>query len=326
MRVLITGSHGFVGRRFVRHFLEQGATVHGVDNLSSGIPIDQWYFTPTKEFLFAQEDCREWFEYRTAGGFNLIIHCAAVVGGRLKIEGDPLAVATDLAIDSDFFNWVVADKNSLPKKVIYFSSSAVYPTMFQQKQQHCALSEGFVNLNATRVGMPDQTYGFSKLAGEYLAQVAAKKYGLDVVIYRPFSGYGEDQALDYPFPSIIQRVLNKENPLFVWGSGDQQRDFIHIDDVVRAVIITMDKLKPGQVLNLGSGKGTSFFQLAQMAALQAGYTPLIKTMPDKPEGVFARVAETYSMNQYYLPRISLPEGIKRSLAFQSGLDLDKKAV
>ena len=76
--------------------------------------------------------------------------------------------------------------------------------------------------------------------------------------YRPFSGYGEDQSFDYPFPSLIRRVLNKEAPITIWGSGDQCRDFIHIDDIVEAVMQTKDVLKPGEVLNLGSGVSDEF--------------------------------------------------------------------
>src|SRR5208282_23435 len=204
----------------------------------------------------------------------------AVVGGRLKIEGDPLAVATNLAIDADFFNWIARGKK--PKRVIYFSSSAVYPVELQERNRHCALSEALVDLNHHRFSLPDQTYGFAKFAGELLAKQAVEKYGVDVVIYRPFSGYGTDQALDYPFPAIIQRVKNHENPLTIWGSGDQERDFIHIDDIVEAVLATYDKLEPGSTLNLGTGIPTSFRSLVRRAARIAGYSSKIVTDATKP--------------------------------------------
>lgn len=316
MKVLCTGSNGFVGRHFVKRLVDDGHLVEGVDNLSSGLEMHDWMFPPdTKKhglFSFRRMDLREFVRDFTPHAYDLIIHCAAVVGGRLKIEGDPLAVATDMAIDADFFNWISKSENK-KQKIVYFSSSAVYPIELQTRLLHVALSESLVDFRTTRIGLPDQTYGFAKLAGEYLAQQAVQKYGTDVVIYRPFSGYGEDQALDYPFPSIIRRVLARENPLVVWGSGEQARDFIHIDDVVEAVMQTKDVLKPGEVLNLGSGESTTFTHLAKRAAKQSNHVVAVNNDLTKPEGVFWRVADPYKMLKFYNPKISLSEGIDRAL-------------
>lgn len=323
MKVLVTGGAGFVGRHFVRRLCDDEYDVTVVDDMSTGQSLQDWAFRPTKGWptVFAR-DCRQFFKDYPASSFDLIIHCAAVVGGRLKIDGDPLAVATDLAIDSDFFNWCVADRKHLPKKVIYFSSSAVYPTELQRRGNNCALAESLVSQGASRIGMPDATYGWAKLTGEILAGYAAKTYGLDVVIYRPFSGYGEDQDESYPFPAIIRRVVNREDPITIWGSGEQLRDFIHIDDIVEAVLATKDKLKLGEVLNLGSGEGTTFREIATEAqAYREGtmdienYHAKIVNDPTKPEGVFARVADVTKMRQFYQPKVALVEGIRRSLDF-----------
>jgi nucleoside-diphosphate-sugar epimerase len=308
MRVLVTGHVGFVGRHFTRRLLADGHIVTGVDT--------QWIAAPGN-FEYVVDDLRRFVKLRSVDNFDLIIHCAAVVGGRLNIEGDPLAVATNLSIDADFFNWIVRGKTK--KRVVYFSSSAVYPVELQGRNKHLSLSESLVDLNATRFSLPDQTYGFAKFAGELLAQRAVKDYGVEVVIYRPFSGYGEDQSLDYPFPSIIKRVAAHETPVTVWGSGDQVRDFIHVDDVVEAVMVTYDKLPPGTTLNLGTGIGTSFNTLAMQAlAIEHQQSPsgcqsFIANDPTKPEGVYYRVADTYRMEKWYRPKITLEEGITRAL-------------
>lgn len=322
MKICVTGACGFVGRHFVKRLTDDGHQVQGVDNMSAGIPPREWAFQPAKgPFGFSMHygDVRNWFRNARASDFDLIIHCAAVVGGRLKIDGDPLAVATDLAIDSDFFRWCVADRKNLPKKIVYFSSSAVYPICYQTRARNFPLPEIAVVFDRDQIGMPDQTYGWSKLTGELLAGYAAKTYGLDVVIYRPFSGYGEDQDETYPFPAIIRRVVNREDPIVIWGSGEQLRDFIHIDDVVAAVLETKDCLQPGEVLNLGSGEGISFIDLAfgikNTLDQQLGYAPEIICDSTKPEGVFARVADITRMRQFYQPKVSLLEGIRRSLDF-----------
>jgi GDP-L-fucose synthase len=292
MRVLISGSEGFVGSNFRIRLLRDWHEVFSVD-IKNGM------------------DLRRYVKETSSDNFDLIIHCAAVVGGRLKIDGDPLAVATNLAIDSDFWNWIVRGRKK--KRVVYFSSSAVYPIELQERNRHCALVENLVDLNNKRFGLPDQTYGFAKFAGELLAKQAVERYGIEAVIYRPFSGYGEGQSLDYPFPSIIQRVKNRENPIRIWGSGDQERDFIHIDDVVEAVLATYDKLPAGTTLNLGNGEGISFANLAKLACVMADHKAKIEPDSSKPEGVFSRVADVHAMEQWYRPKILLSTGIERGL-------------
>jgi nucleoside-diphosphate-sugar epimerase len=320
-KVLITGSNGFVGRRFTRRLLDNGWLVRGVDDLSTGLPLEQWAFPPAEEnlenFLYARMDVRKWFEMYTASGFDLIIHCAAVVGGRENIDGDPLGVASNLAIDSDFFRWF-ARTGHYTTKVIYFSSSAVYPLDLQTERSHCKLSEGLVDLTKTRLGMPDQTYGWSKLSGERLARVAVEQHGLDIAIYRPFGGFGEDQDLTYPFPSIVKRVIDGEDPVTVWGSGDQERDFIHIEDVVTVVLDTMHKLKSGEALNIGTGMALSFRQLAKWVCMIQERTPRIASLPDKPQGVFSRVADPHKLQALlpgWQPSIDLDTGIRRVADF-----------
>lgn len=308
--VLITGGCGFVGNAFAKRLAADGYDVMVVDNLVS---------TGSKERFDALTGCTRarldirTFVATTAMEFDLIIHCAAIVGGRLMIEGDPLAVAEDLEIDASFFRWIAKAKNE--PQVIYFSSSAVYPIELQTKKFGVKLNETMTHFNGNRIGIPDFTYGWAKLTGEYLAKQAVDRYGANVVIYRPFSGYGEDQSFDYPFPSIIRRVVNGEDPITIWGSGDQCRDFIHIDDIVDCVLQTKNILKPGEVLNLGSGEPISFRDLVRKAnsVVRPIYGELraIKCDTTKPEGVFYRVADTYKLNQLYTPKVSLEEGIRR---------------
>lgn len=311
-RVLITGACGFVGRHLTKRLLALGVHVTLIDALSTGKPLDDWLPVKTDpSYEFHQVDVRDYFRFALDENFDHIFHCAAVVGGRLKIDGDPIAVATDLAIDADMFQWIV--KLRKRPKLIYFSSSAAYPITYQQEHEAIPLSETMIDFSKLRFGIPDMSYGWSKLTGELLAQYAAKKYDLDVVCYRPFSGYGEDQSLDYPFPALIKRVKDKENPITIWGSGQQQRDFIHIDDVVDCVLATKDKLGPAEALNIGTGIATSFFDLAGIAVRLSGrYTP-IKTDPAKPEGVFSRVSDPFKMKQWFTPTISLEQGVARAL-------------
>ena len=241
--------------------------------------------------------------------FTDVYHFAAIVGGRLKIEGDPMAVALDLSIDAEFFYWVCQHK---PKRVLYPSSSAAYPINLQSPTGAIALSEGDIDFKKN-LGVPDMTYGWSKLTGEFLAQIAARHYGISVVCIRPFSGYGEDQDLSYPVPAIAARAAKKEDPFEVWGSGKQGRDFVHIDDVLDLIHILMDQVSDGSAFNIGSGKLTTFLELIGLFTRFAGYTPEIKPLLDKPVGVHSRYCDMSLVEQRFgwTPRISLEEGMRR---------------
>ena len=138
------------------------------------------------------------------------------------------------------------------------------------------------------------TYGWAKLTCEYLARIAHNKYGIKSICYRPFSGYGEDQDLNYPFPSICKRIFEHKNGdvINIWGTGKQMRDFIYIDDCIKGIYKTMDKIDDGSALNLSTGKLTSFIEFAKKVCEILQINPKIEGMSDKPEGVFARGGDT----------------------------------
>jgi len=320
-KILITGGAGFVGRRFAKYFLDKGDKVIVIDKiapLTGGIdPKNGWpLYNPYdyKNFTFYKEDCRSWFDRVNDKDIDYSFHLAAMVGGRQIIENNPLIVADDLSIDSHYWQWAKLNK---PKKNICFSSSACYPIKLQKKNNYRLLKEQDVSFNKD-ISMPDLTYGWAKLTSEYLAKIAFSKHGLKSVTYRPFSGYGEDQDLNYPFPSICRRVLNNKNNknLTVWGSGNQMRDFIHIDDCVRSVVKTMNKINNGDALNLSNGIFLNFKDFAKKVANIVGYNPKIKGTTNKPEGVFARAGDTSKQKKFGIKnKISLKEGIIKTLEF-----------
>jgi nucleoside-diphosphate-sugar epimerase len=296
-KILVTGGAGFVGRHFVHRFLSQGDLVHCVDSVvprTGGIdPATGWpLFEPRdfKNFVFYGEDCREFFKRVRATDYDYAFHLAAMVGGREMIELNPLAVAEDLSIDAEYWRWA---KEAAPAKTICFSSSAAYPVRLQTRDHYVLLKEDEISFDRD-IGMPDMSYGWAKLTHEYLAKLAYEKHGLKSVTYRPFSGYGEDQDLAYPFPSICKRVIEHKGKsrVTVWGTGEQMRDFIHIEDCVDGVFHTMDRIDDGAALNLSTGVLTSFKQFARVAAEVCGYQPEVSGTSNKPEGVFARGGDT----------------------------------
>ena len=320
-RILVTGAAGFVGRRLVRFMLEKGYDVVAVDNiapLTGGIDPNQGWplYNPKdyKNFTFYKIDCRDWFIKNLDQKFDYVFHLAAMVGGREVIENNPLIVAEDLSIDSHFWQWCSKAK---PEKVVSFSSSACYPIELQRHDNNRLLREEDISFEKN-IGMPDMTYGWAKLTSEYLGKIAYEKYGIKSICYRPFSGYGEDQDLNYPFPSICKRILKNKNSelINVWGSGNQSRDFIYIDDCIEGVYKTMDKINDGSALNLSTGKLTSFINFAKQTCNILGFNPKIEGTESKPEGVFARggdVAKQKKLGFQY--STDLNDGIKKAIIY-----------
>lgn len=331
---LVSGGCGFVGRNMVKRlFNKTQDKVIFIDDLSVGTHPSTWlnvpqgrsignatFFGEDERLLFVQDDFRNVLRgLHDASAFfapfgweveklSDVFHFAAIVGGRAKIDGDPMMVALDLSIDAEFFYWICRHK---PERVLYPSSSAAYPVDLQTESDAIALHESDINFD--RMGKPDMTYGWSKLTGEYLAQIAAQYYGVKVTCIRPFSGYGEDQDLSYPIPAIAARAARKEDPFEVWGSGNQGRDFVHIDDVLDCVEVAMDKIHDGSAINIGMGRLSSFREIIEIFARFAGYEPTIKPLLDKPVGVHSRYCNMDYVKEKlgWEAQISLEAGLRR---------------
>jgi nucleoside-diphosphate-sugar epimerase len=295
VKVLITGSNGFVGHHMRVAFDQRGDEV---------APMD---------LVFGQ-DALDFFR-ATDRQYDLAVHCAARIGGRAGIDNSPLAVATNLALDAWFFRWL---QLSGTPRAVYFSSSAAYPVDLQNDlSRPVALHEDMIRLDAMNIGRPDATYGWAKLTGEQLAQ-HARKAGHQVLVVRPFSGYGADQDLAYPFPSFIRRAVRLEDPFEIWGDGEQVRDWVHIADVVGAVMALLDAGDDFNVncpVNIGTGRATSFNQLAEtvIRARGADYDPALKHLHGWPSGVAYRVADTARLRRFYTPKITIEEGVREAL-------------
>ena len=344
-RVLVTGGCGFVGRHLVgRLAAEGGNEIWIVDNLSTGKAPADWevpQLAPRGEdggvalFVAGRETAVRFIRADFVAvaqaelgmtpslglaplpAFDEVYHLASVVGGRNVIDNDPLAVGIDLAIDSTFFLW--AAKVSRPARILYASSSAAYPVDLQEAGGSRALVEADIAFDR-RMGLPDYTYGWSKLTGEYLGRIAHEKYGLSVGVVRPFSGYGEDQDIVYPFPAIALRVAARRDPVRVWGSGHQTRDFVHIDDACDACLLVCRGVSDARAFNIGSGVATSFLTLARRMVELEGYDAPVLGTEGKPVGVAERYSDAALIARElgWRQTITLDDGIRRALDYARG--------
>lgn len=329
---LVTGSAGFIGRHMARELESRGYNVETVD-------------IAYRELVLPTDDAHWHFRHSTVV-YDLVVHCAYHVGGRAAIDGTNLNFMKNVQLDSAMFEWAVRTKQ---KRVLYFSSSAVYPVAFQTQEYVTdphndawyndrnwrQLHEDQVDISLNNYVVidwdvyagpaPDANYGFAKLVGERLAE-DARRNGLRVSVVRPFSGYGEDQDLNYPFPSIVSRA--RQGDLSVWGPPGQARDWIYVDDVVKGALAVVEA-GTKEPVNLCTGVATEMGELAESIAAEAhlfdcmkypGINPRrdkVTYLEDKPTGVFYRVGDPTRMLQYYTPQVSLEDGILRALRHQS---------
>lgn len=283
----MTGAAGFLGRHFVAELQGRGYQVARCDVTLGWDALD----------LFRDED-----------RFDLVVHAAAREPHRAAIDGKPAGHVYNQLLDAAMFDWAIRTGQG---RVLYLSSSAAYPVVYQGSKSLYRLRESHIT-EFGRIGEPDSAYGWTKLTGERMA-ASARAAGVPVTVVRPFSGYGEDQGTDWPFGAFLARARAGADPFEIWGDGGQVRDWIHVDDVVRGALAVVDA-GTDEPVNLCTGIGTSCGDLAAMVTEAAGYSPEFQPQGDKPAGVAYRVGDPARLHRYYTPKVSLAEGIARALA------------
>ena len=307
MKALITGAAGFVGRHFVRALLADGWDVHSVDLEPTEVAVD-WN---GPAHLHVAQDVMRYFSSTSAFAFDLVVHAAARAPHRAAIDGQPATTVYNRLLDAAMFDWAVRTGQ---RRVLYLSSSAVYPAVMQRSVSMSPRLEEDDAL-ADNAPPPD-AYGWSKLSGEQTAACAAAA-GVAVHVVRPFSGYGEGQSEDYPFGAFVARAARREDPFTIWGDGAQVRDWIHVSDLVAGAlaVVGADERRP---VNLCTGRGTSMLAVARTVCAAAGYEPEFAFDLGAPSGVAHRVGDPSRMREIFTPTVGLADAARRAVAAAAG--------
>jgi UDP-glucose 4-epimerase len=300
MSFLVTGSAGFLGSSLANRLVREGHQVRGLDDLSAGDPARL-----SPDVLFTRGDVTDRPKLWTLlQDVDCVYHLAAKVSVPESIsyprEYNIINVGGTVSV-------MEAMRDVGVKRVVFISSGAVYGDKGQQP------------LIEDTPPNPGSPYAVSKLAAEHYVHTIGALWGIETVSLRVFNAYGPGQQLPAAHPPVIPHFLRQTihgGTLVIHGRGEQTRDFVHIDDVVEAMVAaatapTIDRL----IINIGSGVETSVQALAQLVIEAAGVRTDWMYKEDQDPGPSRMCADIRLARKKlgYKPHVSLEEGLERMI-------------
>lgn len=286
MKVLITGSQGFIGSYLCNEFLNNGYEVIGVDNYSKYGVLKRSH-DDNSNFKLIQANICDQIQFNDICQSvkpDFIIAGAAMIGGISYFHkyAYDLMATNERILASTFDAAINLHKDNILKRIIVLSSSMVYENTNIYPTPESEISN---------CPVPFSTYGFQKLASEYFALGAWEQYGLPYSVVRPFNcvGLGEEKALDaedmnennstlmlsHVLPDIIKKIMIGQNPVEVLGNGEQIRCYTHGRDIARGVRLVLESDKAiNEAFNISTHQAHSVLDLAELV--------WNKINPDKP--------------------------------------------
>ena len=253
MKVLVTGGAGFIGSHLCEGLLREGYRVRVLDDLSFG----KLENLPSQcEFIHGSVLDPDAVQ-KAMDGVSHVMHNAARVTIRGSVEKFYEDAETNLMGTLQVLK--VAGQQRV-QRFIYASSMAVYSD-----------SEEPVGISETYTQIPASPYGIAKLAAERYVLLTGSDLGMQPIVLRYFNTFGTRQTYT-PYVGVITifitRLLKKQD-ITVFGDGEQRRDFVHVSDIVQANLLSLKSEKGvGEVFNVGSGRGTSVNELANLLTSQ----------------------------------------------------------
>jgi GDP-L-fucose synthase len=242
----------------------------------------------------------------------MVLHQAAHVGG---VEYNRTRHATlFLRNMRPFENVLEAASAEGVDRLLVTSSACVYP-------RECTFP--LAERDGT-TGEPEATnagYGWAKRMQEYLGAAFRREHGLPIAIARPFNAYGPRDDFrperSHVIPALIRRACEGEDPFVVWGSGNQTRTFLFVEDFALGLLLVAEKHPVPEPINLGSREEISIRTLVDTVLRLAGRSPRIVFDPSRPEGQPRRSCDTRRMVEVlgWEPATPLEEGLRRTVAW-----------
>ena len=292
MTILVAGGTGLVGSAIVRELKRVNRDVVGISS---------------KDVNLLDRD--KTFAYIKKLNPTAIIDAAAKVGGIGGNNAFPVEfLSQNLQIQSNLMDAAHAAKT---EKFVFLGSSCIYPRNCPQPIKEDYLLTG-------ELEQTNSAYAIAKIAGIELIKSYRKEYGYKWISVMPTNLYGPNDNFDletsHVLPALIRKFIeakqNNKSEVTVWGSGKPLREFLHTDDLAKAVLLCMEKYDDAQQINVGSGVEISILDLANKIAEKVGFSGSIVMDANKPDGTPRKVLDiTKVSNLGWKPTISLDQGI-----------------
>ena len=306
-KVLVAGGTGFIGVNLIQRLLSLDCQIRATLHKRPAV-IDSSAIEYVQTDLTSLEEC-----HRVAEGMDYVFMCAASTAGAAVMAKTPLVQITPNVVMNA--QMLEAAYQAKVKKLLFISSSAAYPPTGDRPVREEEMFEGD----------PYEVYysvGWMKRYGEILCKIYAQKIKnpMPTVIVRPSNIYGPYDKFDFGTShvtaALIRRVVEKQNPFEVWGTGEDIRDLIFIDDFLDGMLQAFEKTEAHTAVNIASGVGYSIKQIIQTLLEVDGYADAdVRFDPSKPTTIPVRLIDTSFAQESlgFQPQISLREGLRRTI-------------
>src|SRR3954463_9704660 len=297
-RVWVAGHRGMVGAAVVRRLASERCEILTVGRGE----VD----------LRRQAEVESWIKRAHP---QAVVLAAATVGGILANDTRPAEFLYDnLAIQT---NIIHAAKLADVEKLLFLGSSCIYPRLAEQPIREDALLTG--HLEPT-----NDAYAIAKIAGIMQTQALRRQLGLHFISAMPTNLYGEGDNFDltksHVLPAMIRRFHEAKEAgapsVTLWGTGSPRREFLHVDDMARAVLFLLENYDDAEHVNVGVGEDVTVKELAQTIAEIVGYGGAIEWDTSKPDGMPRKLLDVSKINGLgWKAQIGFEEGIRATYAW-----------
>jgi UDP-glucose 4-epimerase len=331
--VLVTGGASFIGSHLVDSLLKKDAVVRVADDFSSGKLKNLEYALKSRRkgtwtsrrLTVHQVDLKDRaLARKMMRDIDVVFHLAAQHGGRGYIHTHPAECCTNMALDQLVFEeaW-----RANVDRVCFASSACVYPHYLQEEAGSSYLlkeedADPFVRDKA----FADLEYGWSKLMSEMALKAYHREYGLKASSVRLFTAYGERENETHAIIALIAKALVRMDPFEIWGTGDQDRNFTYVGDIVDAMMLAGEKIEDASPVNAGRSDRITLNQAADIVFKLVDWRPreIVHDL-SKPVGVASRAADLTKARAAlsWEPKVPYEEGFRRTIDwYRAHKDLD----
>lgn len=319
-KVLVAGGTGLMGSNLIVRLLESGAHVRATLHEHPPV-VDDPRIEYMRTDLTRMEDCR-----RVVDAVDLVFLCAAYTTGAADVVANPLAhVTTNILINTQMID---AAYRAGVKKFLWVSSSTAYPPSGDRPIREEEMFDG---------DPYDKSYfaGWMKRFMEILCRMYGEKISkpMTTIVLRPTNVYGPrdkvDVATSHVIPALIRKVVERQDPVEAWGTGEEVRDMIYVDDMVDAMLNAVEKVEAYSVFNIASGVGVKIKDILQMILELDGYADAhVKFDPAKPTTFPIRLLDISKAGRAlgFHPKVNLREGLRRTIEWYRATYAPKSAA